>query len=286
MAHKLLLADDSAAIRRVIKLTFAEEDVDVVAVVDGAQAIEAIAREAPDIVLADASLPGTDGYDVASFIRNEAALARIPVVLLTGAFEPLDESRAASCGCRAVLVKPFAPRQVIDTVRELLGPAAGSATAATPSASAPVERDDAAGAPAESAPVERDDTAGAVVERDAPAGAPAESAPVERDDTAGAVVERDAPAGAPAESAPVERDEVAGAPGDVAEPAGEPAPAGVPDSAAQATGSGGAVLARAFAAFLAAEQGAPPPESRAAPPPGGAGGAGARRPGDGPRSPA
>ena len=261
MAHKLLLADDSAAIRRVIKLTFAEEDVDVVAVVDGAQAIEAIAREAPDIVLADASLPGTDGYDVASFIRNEAALARIPVVLLTGAFEPLDESRAASCGCRAVLVKPFAPRQVIDTVRELLGPAAGSATAATPSASAPVERDDAAGAPAE-------------------------SAPVERDDTAGAVVERDAPAGAPAESAPVERDEVAGAPGDVAEPAGEPAPAGVPDSAAQATGSGGAVLARAFAAFLAAEQGAPPPESRAAPPPGGAGGAGARRPGDGPRSPA
>ena len=251
MAHKLLLADDSAAIRRVIELTFAEEDVDVVAVVDGAQAIEAIAREAPDIVLADASLPGTDGYDVASFIRNEAALARIPVVLLTGAFEPLDESRAASCGCRAVLVKPFAPRQVIDTVRELLGPAAGSATAATPSASAPVERDDAAGAPAESAPVERDD-----------------------------------PAGAPAESEVVERDEVAAAPGDVAEPAGEPAPAAVPDSAAQATGSGGAVLARAFAAFLAAEQGAPPPESRAAPPPGGAGGAGARRPGDGPRSPA
>ena len=226
MAHKLLLADDSAAIRRVIELTFAEEDVDVVAVVDGAQAIEAIAREAPDIVLADAGLPGTDGYDVASFIRNEAALARIPVVLLTGAFEPLDESRAASCGCRAVLVKPFAPRQVIDTVRELLGPAAGSATAATPSASAPVERDDAAGAPAESAPV------------------------------------------------------------GVAEPAGEPAPAGVRDSAAQATGSGGAVLARAFAAFLAAEQGAPPPESRAAPPPGGAGGAGARRPGDGPGSPA
>ena len=248
MAHKLLLADDSAAIRRVIELTFAEEDVDVVAVVDGAQAIEAIAREAPDIVLADAGLPGTDGYDVASFIRNEAALARIPVVLLTGAFEPLDESRAASCGCRAVLVKPFAPRQVIDTVRELLGPAAGS------------------GAPAESEVVERDEVAGAA----------AESASVERDD----------PAGAPAESEVVERDEVAAAPGDVAEPAGEPAPAGVPDSAAQATGSGGAVLARAFAAFLAAEQGAPPPESRAAPPPGGAGGAGARRPGDGPGSPA
>ena len=241
MAHKLLLADDSAAIRRVIELTFAEEDVDVVAVVDGAQAIEAIAREAPDIVLADAGLPGTDGYDVASFIRNEAALARIPVVLLTGAFEPLDESRAASCGCRAVLVKPFAPRQVIDTVRELLGPAAGSGAPATPSASAPVESE---------------------------------------------VVERDEIAGAAAESASVERDEVAAAPGDVAEPAGEPAPAAVPDSAAQATGSGGAVLARAFAAFLAAEQGAPPPESPAAPPPGGAGGAGARRPGDGPGSPA
>ena len=90
MSHTLLLADDSTTIQRVVELTFANEDIDVVTVGDGAQAIEVIQRDAPDIVLADVSMPGKDGYEVASFIRSDPARARIPVVLLTGAFEPLD----------------------------------------------------------------------------------------------------------------------------------------------------------------------------------------------------
>ena len=120
MPHKLLLADDSVTIQRVIELTFADEDIDVMAVSDGALAIEAIKRETPDIVLADASMPEKDGYEVASFVKGDPTRAHVPVVLLTGAFESVDEFRADAIGCDGVLVKPFEPRQVIGKVKELL----------------------------------------------------------------------------------------------------------------------------------------------------------------------
>jgi len=118
--HTLLLADDSVTIQRVIELTFAEEDVQVFAVSDGEQAIAAVDQRAPDIVLADVGMPGRDGYEVAQHIKNTPRLAHIPVVLLTGAFEPIDQARAAAVGCDGVLAKPFEPQLVIGRVKELL----------------------------------------------------------------------------------------------------------------------------------------------------------------------
>jgi CheY-like chemotaxis protein len=120
MGHKLLLADDSVTIQRVIELTFADEDVQVVAVGDGQQAIERAERERPDIVLADVGMPERDGYEVAAFIKGSPTLSHVPVVLLTGAFEPIDETRARAVGCDGVLVKPFEPQMVISRVKDLL----------------------------------------------------------------------------------------------------------------------------------------------------------------------
>jgi CheY-like chemotaxis protein len=120
MAHKLLLADDSVTIQRVIELTFADEDVQVIAVSNGQDAIDRVQRDPPDIVLADAGMPERNGYEVAQFIKGTPAFAHIPVVLLTGAFEPVDEARAKSVGCDGVLVKPFEPQIVISRVKELL----------------------------------------------------------------------------------------------------------------------------------------------------------------------
>lgn len=120
MPHHLLLADDSVTIQRVIKLTFADEDVDVETVGDGDQAVASIDKAPPDIVLADVAMPGRTGYDVAQHIRDTPRLAHIPVVLLTGAFEPVDEVRASQVGCDAVLAKPFEPELVVSRVRELL----------------------------------------------------------------------------------------------------------------------------------------------------------------------
>src|SRR6187401_988987 len=120
MSKKLLLADDSVTIQRVIELTFADEDVAVTAVGDGRQAIDRVRADRPDIVLADIGMPERDGYEVAAFIKNDPRFAGIPVILLTGAFEPLDEERARKVGCDGVLVKPFEPQVVINRVKELL----------------------------------------------------------------------------------------------------------------------------------------------------------------------
>jgi CheY-like chemotaxis protein len=120
MPHKLLLADDSVTIQRVIELTFADEDIRVIAVGDGRQAIERIQAERPDIVLADIGMPERDGYEVAAFVKSHPDLGHVPVLLLTGAFEPIDEGRAKAAGCDGVLVKPFEPQMVINRVKDLL----------------------------------------------------------------------------------------------------------------------------------------------------------------------
>jgi hypothetical protein len=65
-------------------------------------------------------MPERDGYEVAAFIKGDPSLAHIPVLLLTGAFEPIDEARARAVGCDGVLVKPFEPQMVISRVRDLL----------------------------------------------------------------------------------------------------------------------------------------------------------------------
>jgi CheY-like chemotaxis protein len=118
--HTLLLADDSVTIQRVIELTFADEDIKVIAVSDGDQAIAQLDSAPPDIVLADIGMPGRNGYEVAEYIKQSPRLAHIPVVLLTGAFEPVDQVKATAAGCDGVLAKPFEPQLVIERVKELL----------------------------------------------------------------------------------------------------------------------------------------------------------------------
>ncbi|HMJ85344.1 MAG TPA: response regulator [Vicinamibacterales bacterium] len=145
MPYNLLLADDSVTIQRVIELTFADEDIQVTAVSDGEQAIQRLETAPPDIVLADIGMPGRNGYEVARFIKQSPRLAHIPVVLLTGAFEPVDQARAAEAGCDGVLAKPFEPQLVIGRVKELLArrrPAAAGATGASavPSSASPQEQ--------------------------------------------------------------------------------------------------------------------------------------------------
>ncbi len=146
MRRKLLLADDSVTIQRVIELTFADEDIDVVAVGDGDAAIARLNSDPPDIVLADTGMPGRDGYEVAAHVHKTPALAGIPVILLTGALQPVDEVRAREAGCAGVLVKPFEPHMVISRVRELLDRRGGSSPAASSHQAVP---DSTAGTPAD-----------------------------------------------------------------------------------------------------------------------------------------
>jgi CheY-like chemotaxis protein len=150
--YTLLLADDSVTIQRVIELTFADEDVTVVAVSDGDQAIERLEASPVDIVLADIGMPGKNGYEVAQYIRRSPKLSHIPVVLLTGAFEPVDQARANEAGCDGVLAKPFEPQLVIGRVKELLARAHRGPAAPGPQPAAAAEGESPAPPPAAPVP--------------------------------------------------------------------------------------------------------------------------------------
>ncbi|MER3631677.1 MAG: hypothetical protein C4325_05495 [Blastocatellia bacterium] len=118
---KLLLADDSVTIQKVVTLTFADEGIDVITVGDGEAATAVIRERKPDIVLADVNMPGPDGYRICELIRASAETRYLPVILLVGSFEPFDEEAAARVGASAYLTKPFQSiRQLVEIVHELI----------------------------------------------------------------------------------------------------------------------------------------------------------------------
>jgi CheY-like chemotaxis protein len=138
--RKLLLADESITVQRVIALTFAEQDIQIVSVSDGRQAMDQMAAQRPDIVLAGTSLPQVSGYDLARYMRSRPDLKDVPVLLLSGAFETVDNARLAESGANGILEKPVEPTVVIGRVKELLGlksedkPAAPAGRLLTPAA--------------------------------------------------------------------------------------------------------------------------------------------------------
>jgi CheY-like chemotaxis protein len=131
MPYTLLLADHSVTVQRVVELTFAEEGVRVISVGTGAQAIDRIEQDRPDIVLVDVNVPERDGYEVAAHVKRTPHLEHIPVVLMTGAFEQVDDRRARPAGYDGVLAKPFEPHMVTALVRDLLS-RRGAAASRTP----------------------------------------------------------------------------------------------------------------------------------------------------------
>jgi CheY-like chemotaxis protein len=120
MAKRLLLADDSLTIHRVVELTFADEDFEVISARSGTEAIEKINQVRPDIVIADVNMPEQDGYQVCKYVKSNSELANIPVILLKGIFEPYDEERAKEAGYDAVISKPFQSKSFIAKVKEVL----------------------------------------------------------------------------------------------------------------------------------------------------------------------
>src|SRR5258707_899001 len=99
MPKRILLADDSITIQKVVELTFSDGDYEVVAVNNGAKAIQKLAEMRPDIILSDIIMPEKNGYEVCEYVKSHPEYRTIPVVLLTGTFEPFDPDRADKAGC-------------------------------------------------------------------------------------------------------------------------------------------------------------------------------------------
>lgn len=128
--RKLLLADDSITIQKVINLTFADEGISVTAVGNGLTAVERLLEVAPDLVLADVHMPGLTGYEVCERIRQTPGFENIPVMLLVGSFEPFDEAEARRVGANDFLTKPFQSiKQLVSKVHSLLESSGDTAAA-------------------------------------------------------------------------------------------------------------------------------------------------------------
>jgi CheY-like chemotaxis protein len=106
---KILVADDNSNIQKMVGLALKDQGIDVVAVGNGEAAVRKISDIKPDLVLADVFMPVRNGYEVCRYVKEDEALKHIPVILLVGAFDPLDEQEAQRVGADGVLKKPFVP---------------------------------------------------------------------------------------------------------------------------------------------------------------------------------
>lgn len=120
MKRKIFLADDSITIQKVVELTFPEVDYEVTCVGNGAQAIDRIRNNVPDIALLDVIMPEKNGYEVCAQVKRDPELKWMPVLLISGAFEPFDEKRASEAGADGRLTKPFESRALVAKVEELM----------------------------------------------------------------------------------------------------------------------------------------------------------------------
>jgi CheY-like chemotaxis protein len=131
---KVLVADDNSNIQKMVALALKDQGIDVVAVGNGEAAVRKISDVHPDLVLADVFMPVRNGYEVCQYVKTDPALSHIPVILLVGAFDPLDEQEAQRVGADGVLKKPFVPPDpLISMVKSALqraGVAHGNASSA------------------------------------------------------------------------------------------------------------------------------------------------------------
>ncbi len=123
----ILVADDNSNIQKMVTLAFKGQGIDVIAVGNGEAAVRKLPDALPDLVLADVFMPVRNGYEVCEFVKRDARFAHIPVVLLVGAFDPLDEHEAQRVGADGVLKKPFVPPEpLINMVKSLLAKSGGA----------------------------------------------------------------------------------------------------------------------------------------------------------------
>jgi CheY-like chemotaxis protein len=130
---KLLLADDSTTIQKVVNLTFGDQGMDVFTFSDGDSAIAQFDEIKPDVVMADVHMPGMSGYRLCELVRQNEASRDTPVLLLVGSFEPFDPEEAQRVGASGHLTKPFSSiADLISTVENLVKSSTASASSEEP----------------------------------------------------------------------------------------------------------------------------------------------------------
>jgi len=128
----ILVADDNSNIQKMVGIALKDQGIDVVAVGNGEAAVRKLSEHVPDLILADIFMPVRNGYEVCEYVKKDDRFAHIPVVLLVGAFDPLDEHEVERVHANGVLKKPFVPPDpLIEMVKSLIGKQPEASPAAT-----------------------------------------------------------------------------------------------------------------------------------------------------------
>jgi len=132
---KILLADDNSNVHKTVALALAALGVEVSSVNNGDAAIKKLNDFSPDLILADIFMPVRSGYEVCEYVKKNSRFSQVPVVLLVGAFDPLDEREAQRVGADGILKKPFVPPDPLITMVTTLLQRVIGAPSAEPTAS-------------------------------------------------------------------------------------------------------------------------------------------------------
>jgi CheY-like chemotaxis protein len=138
VAKRILIADDSVTIQKAFAMTFAGEDVALIAARSADEAFTLAQRQRPDLIVADGAMPGRTGYDLCAQVRADAALRDVPVYILASAQHPYDEARGQKSGADGPLIKPWDTAAFIQQVGSLSGGGGGVPVRRSTGASIPV----------------------------------------------------------------------------------------------------------------------------------------------------
>jgi CheY-like chemotaxis protein len=136
MPVKILLADKSITIQKVVEMLFSGKEYEVASVSDGDAALSEAARVVPDVVLADVDLPRVDGYSLAARFKKIPALAQTPVILMMSRDDVYEGVKGTQAGIVDYIAKPFESQELIGKVKKALTAASAASTPPRPAAQA------------------------------------------------------------------------------------------------------------------------------------------------------
>jgi two-component system, cell cycle response regulator DivK len=120
MSKRILVVEDQEDNRQIIRDMLTATDYEIIEVESGEQAIEAVAKQRPDLILMDIQLPGMDGYEVTRLIKVDPTLRSIPIFAVTSYALSGEEQKARAAGCNEYVPKPYSPRQLLAKIRQYL----------------------------------------------------------------------------------------------------------------------------------------------------------------------
>ncbi|MEZ5847700.1 MAG: response regulator [Geminicoccaceae bacterium] len=121
MGKRVLVVDDEPNIVRSLEFLMKKAGFEVEVARDGAEALEALGRTPPDLMLLDVMMPEFDGYEVCARIREDRAWAGTKIVMLTARGRESERERGLDLGADAYVTKPFSTRELVQQVKEMLG---------------------------------------------------------------------------------------------------------------------------------------------------------------------